>query len=196
MLLIVRHAAPAIVAAAPPDQWELGESGRAVAAAMCATLPRGAVLVSSGEPKARQTIEAAGPVSTDARFNEVRRAGEPFDDGFFARRKAYVSGVDHDGWEPRTEVAARFAEGVDHWLARAAGRPLVIASHGMALTLWLTSAIGLPAPSEFWADLRLPDRLRVDLDGRAVSRWEPPDDLPVETPLMDPRISPTRRRSR
>ena len=57
----------------------------------------------------------------------------------------------------------------DHWV-RAAGRPLVVASHGMAMTLWLTARIGLDAPGAFWSSLRLPDVLAVDLVARTVAR--------------------------
>jgi broad specificity phosphatase PhoE len=67
-------------------------------------------------------------------------------------------------------VAARFDAGVAAHLAIAGDRPLVIATHGMALTLWLTEAIGLSDPAAFWTDLRLPDAFAVDLAARTITR--------------------------
>jgi broad specificity phosphatase PhoE len=77
--------------------------------------------------------------------------------------------TDYPDWEPRDQVSARFTKGVEFWITRADGRPLVIASHGMAMTLWLASTIGLADPGAFWAGLRLPDLLAVDLTGRQVN---------------------------
>ena len=53
-------------------------------------------------------------------------------------------------------MIARFDAGIRHWRSEARGRPLVVATHGMAMTLWLT-ALGLEDPEAFWSDLRLPD---------------------------------------
>jgi broad specificity phosphatase PhoE len=143
MLVLVRHAMPVMEPLMLPDRWVLSDEGRAAAGRLA--LAEGARLVASGEPKAIQTLEHAGPVTSDMRFNEVRRV-EPFDDNFRAVRRAYVDGVDHPDWEPRDEVVARFGEGI----ASYPDRPLVVASHGMAMTLWLTARIGLADPGEFW----------------------------------------------
>jgi broad specificity phosphatase PhoE len=169
MLVLVRHATPAFGPDVPPEQWPLAPAGLAAAESLRRVLPSGALLVSSEEPKARQTLEPSGPVATDPRFNEIAR-DEPFDGDFRARRLAYVTGADHPGWEDRTAVAARFAAGLADWQARCGDRPLVVASHGMAMTVWLTAAIGLDDPGAFWSDLRLPDVLIVDLPGRRVQR--------------------------
>lgn len=96
------------------------------------------MLVSSQEPKARQTLEPTGHVIPDSRFNE--------------------------------QVVARFDAGIKHWHLRAAARPLVVATHGMAMTLWLADSIDLADPTSFWADLRLPDVFEVDLAGRTLDR--------------------------
>ncbi|MET0520588.1 MAG: histidine phosphatase family protein [Jiangellaceae bacterium] len=168
-LILVRHAMPAIGPGVPAAAWELSNEGRRDAQALTRALPIGALLIASQEPKARQTLEPAGPVHTDERFNEVARA-EPYNGDFRERRRAYVTGTDHTGWEARDEVAARFASGVQFWIAQADGRPLVIASHGMAMTLWLSATVGLADAGAFWADLRLPDVLTVDVTGKRITR--------------------------
>jgi broad specificity phosphatase PhoE len=165
-LLLVRHAMPAIEPAVPPHEWSLSDEGRAAAAAL--RLPPDPYLVASGEPKAWQTLEPAGPVIHDARFGEIRREGEPWEGPYRELRRSYVDGADHPGWERRADVARRFDEGVDDHLVRAEGRPVVIGSHGMAITVWLTARTGLTAPGDFWAALRFPDVISVDLSIRRV----------------------------
>jgi broad specificity phosphatase PhoE len=84
-----------------------------------------------------------------------------------------VDGAENPGWEPRAEVAARFEAAVVDHVARAAGRPLLVASIGMVMTVWLTAWIGLPAPGLFRADLHLPDVIVVNLPARTVTRLPP-----------------------
>jgi broad specificity phosphatase PhoE len=160
-LYLVRHAMPAFGPDVPPAAWELSSDGKRAAAALSNELPIGALLIASREPKARQTLEPAGTVRTDDRFNEVER-DEPYDGDFKQRRRAYVCGTDHPGWEPREQVATRFTAGIAHWATQAGPRPLVVASHGMAITVWLTATIGLDDPGAFWAALRLPDLITLD----------------------------------
>jgi broad specificity phosphatase PhoE len=168
-LTLVRHAMPAGSSERPPHEWVLRPEGAAAARLLAAHLPAGAYLVASTEPKAWQTLEPAGPVTRDPRFNEVHR-DEPYEGDFRGRRRAYVTGTDHPGWEPRSQVVERFDTAVAEHLARAAERPLVVATHGMAMTIWLTARVGLETPGAFWAGLRLPDAHAVDLDTGTVVR--------------------------
>lgn len=173
MLILVRHAPPAATPDVSPHAWVLSDDGRAAAMRLVAALPADAYLVSSAEPKAWQTLEGDRlPVVRDARFNEVARENDPWDDDYRVRRRAYVEGVEHLGWEPRAAVAERFDVGVTERLAEANGRPVVIASHGMAITTWLSSRLGLTDPGEFWSQLRFPDAHHVDLDTGAVARLD------------------------
>jgi broad specificity phosphatase PhoE len=156
MLILVRHAMPLYGQHAPAHEWELGADGHAAARRLAAALPTGALLVASAEPKAYQTLAPAGVVLRDTRFNEVARV-EPWEGEYRRLRREYVSGVDHSDWEPRTSVAARFEAAVREHLASAQGKPLIIATHGMAMTIWLTSRGLLDDPAAFWAGLRFPD---------------------------------------
>jgi broad specificity phosphatase PhoE len=156
MLVLVRHAMPVHGPETPARDWVLGPEGREAAQQLCARLPTGARLVASTEPKAMATIEPLGPVITDRRFDEIERV-EAYGGDFRTQRRAYVGGVDHVDWEPRDDVVRRFDAGVAEQLAAADGRPVIVASHGMATTLWLTATIGLADPGAFWEDLRFPD---------------------------------------
>jgi hypothetical protein len=44
----------------------------------------------------------------------------------------------------------------------------------MAMTIWLSSVIGLPDPAGFWSDLRFPDAYRVMVGERTVARVRMP----------------------
>jgi broad specificity phosphatase PhoE len=139
------------------------------AAALASVLPAGAYLAASTEPKAWQTLTPIGEPSRDRRFGEVSRLGEPWGGNFRELRRSYVDGADHAGWEPREHVTARFEAAIEEHLARAEQRPLVVASHGMAMTVWLTARVALARPGEFWAALRFPEVLRVDLSENVVT---------------------------
>ena len=170
-LYVVRHAMPAVNPATDPATWELGADGRAAARALGVVLPAGAPRFASDEPKAWQTLapdEERG-VIRDSRFGEVRR-NERFSDDFRRARREYVRGAKIDDWEPQEAVVARFATAVAEARRLASDRDLVIATHGMAMTLWLASELGLPDPVRFWDELRFPDLLRVDLRIRTAAR--------------------------
>ena len=168
MLILVRHAMPDLDPQTPPHEWPLGEDGRSAARALAGVLPAGALLVASTEPKAWQTLEPAGRVDRDLRFAEIRRI-EPWEGDYRRLRREYVEGVDHPDWEPRAQVAERFDTAVTEHLGIAGEQPLVVASHGMAMTVWLTARIGLPDPGAFWAGLRFPDARCVDLTAGTVN---------------------------
>jgi broad specificity phosphatase PhoE len=164
---------PATDPTVAPHEWPLCEEGRGAAAAL--RLPTDGYLVASDEPKAWQTLEAGRsvPVIRDARFGEVRRQGEPWHGPYRELRRSYLDGADHPRWERRADVARRFDAAVADHLVRADGRPLVIGSHGMAITVWLTARVGLTAPGDFWTALRFPDVVGVDLSIRRVHMHSP-----------------------
>jgi broad specificity phosphatase PhoE len=176
VLILVRHAMPAVSADLAPQRWPLTEEGRVAAGALAVTLPAGARLASSTETKAWQTLAAAGSdIRRDSRFDEVGRPGELFDDDVRLRRRRYVEGAEHPGWEPHADAAGRFEAGVTELLSEAAGRPVVVATHGMVLTVWLVrrGAVDTGAAGEFWSALRFPDCLVLGAAGSVpvVSRY-------------------------
>jgi broad specificity phosphatase PhoE len=123
------------------------------------------------KPRANGTPDAGAHRARIHRhaLNEVSR-DEPFHGDFRARRRAYINGTDHPGWEPHQQVAKRFEAGINFWHPRADPRPLVIATHGMAMTLWLAAVMDIADPASFWAELRLPDVLEVNLATRTLGR--------------------------
>jgi broad specificity phosphatase PhoE len=162
MLILVRHAMPSHGPQTPAHEWELGADGHTAAHRLAAALPNSALLVASAEPKV-QTLAPAGTTLRDSRLNEVTRV-EPWEGEYLRLRREYVSGTDHADWEPRAAVAARFEAAVREHLASAQGKPLIIATHGMAMTIWLTSHQLLGDPATFWSELRFPDAHIVERD--------------------------------
>jgi broad specificity phosphatase PhoE len=157
-----------------PAAWPLSAAGRMAARQLMAKIPVDSVLVASDEPKAWQTLSPDGDrhVLRDNRLGEVRRA-ERFTSDFERVRRDYVGGQDLEGWEPRVQVCQRFAAAVTEAMQAASDRDLVVASHGMAMTIWLNQTISLPDPEAFWADLKFPDLLLVDLPAHSAVKLAP-----------------------
>lgn len=170
MVIILRHAEPEVRSDQAPGSWPLSPDGRVAAAAIGRLIPRAALLASSAETKAVETIciaagvEPAG-IRIDDRFGEVHRLGEPFDDDHLSRRRAWVEGrldARHASWETPVQAGQRFQQGID----AVDGDVVAVATHGMVLTAWLVS-IGHVSPGvaarDFWANLAFPDILTVPI---------------------------------
>ncbi|WP_025272802.1 histidine phosphatase family protein [Haloglycomyces albus] len=168
MIILVRHAAPLVDGERPPSEWSLGREGRTETERMCARLVREIGtrpnVVSSPEPKARQTVAPIGVSEVDACFAEATIAASDLPLYRRQKRREYVEGTEHDGWESHHDVVARFERGFQRHKHLADERPLVIASHGMAMTLWLRERYGIDKPGDFWQELRFPDAFRLDED--------------------------------
>jgi broad specificity phosphatase PhoE len=154
-VILVRHAMPELDPAVPHHDWHLGEAGRAAARELAARLPRDARVVSSDEPKARETAEEIGlPFRLDARLREVARPAVWRDD-YRAIARRYVAGETLDGWEPHDAVIARL---------RAAATADIVVTHGLAMTVFLGQDVA------FWEELKFPDAWRVSPPGRIPAR--------------------------
>ncbi|MEU4425729.1 hypothetical protein AB0F81_34330 [Actinoplanes sp. NPDC024001] len=175
-VIIVRHAMPAVDPEVPADRWPLAWDSRVAARLLRLHVSHPAYYVSSTELKAAQTMqEIAGAqrVLTDAGLAEVHRPHVWFsDDGYREAALAYAGGSCPSGWEPQAAVIARFdAAVVRHAAAAAAqGRTLIIGTHGLAPTVWMASRYRLdPDPASFWAQLRFPDIVEIDLRTERIS---------------------------
>ena len=127
-------------------------------------------MVSSTERKAWQTLGGASAVILDPRLCEVGRPRERWTEDSLEVRAQYVSGTHHRGWEAHVDVVQRFRSALAQY--RHSGRPVVVETHGMAMTTWLVGegALASSEAARFWRDLRLPDCHLVDLDTFTVRR--------------------------
>lgn len=166
--IIIRHAAPEARPDQGPATWPLSPAGREAAAELKSVIPQGAMLASSDEVKAIETVSLAAAVDraelrVDDHFGEVRRPGEPFDNDHRSRRRAWVEGRPdgrHTSWETPEQAGLRFQRGLDEL----DDGTVVVGTHGMVLTAWLVAAGHLeagPAAGAFWEDLAFPDVVSV-----------------------------------
>jgi broad specificity phosphatase PhoE len=131
-------------------------------------------LVSSDEQKAWETLGGeVNRVVRDERFNEVHRVGEPWDSDVQQRRRSYVQGAAHSGWERQEDASARFDAGVVDLVRDSVGHSVVFATHGMVMTTWLVSRGAVPhaEAGAFWASLRFPDCIAVAPDRLSWRRY-------------------------
>lgn len=168
----VRHAMAVAVEGVHPTEWELDRTGIESAAALAERLEVGdgvGALVSSTEPKAIGTATAiaerwAVDVAADDRLREAVRPW--IGPGYRAMVHRYLRGERLEGWEAHAEVAARTAAAVADARARAGGRPLVVVSHGLALSIHLGDRLGAGfEPEQFWSSLAFPDAWALDDSG-------------------------------
>ncbi len=157
---------PEVDPAVPASEWLLGERGRAAARELGSVMPAEPAILSSPNPKTRQTAEqlhtvAGGILSIDDRLIEVQRANIWLED-YKTVALSYVLGELPPGWEPHEQVAARLSSAVAQARARAQGRPVVLVGHGLSTTVWLNSQGKLEDPAAFWSELRFPDAWRTD----------------------------------
>lgn len=175
-LILVRHAAPRIVESDAPRHWSLSEEGRGAAANLAARLRvfAPAAIVTSPEAKADETARIIGEVlglyaRLDDGFVEHRRPGLGFVDpatfqssvrSIFERPSERL----FDG-ESADEAYARF-EGA---IARHPARPLVVATHGTVLSIYVGRRAGVDV-FELWSSLKLPEAIVLDGEGRLIER--------------------------
>jgi len=166
LLILVRHAAPAVDPATPAADWPLSEKGRAAARVLGAQLEPFASkrLVSGDEPKMIGTAEAIGerlglvnqPMGDLA---EHARRSTTFGDravfevsirALFSRPTEVVYGD-----ESADQTCDRFASAIDGVMAIHGEAPVVAVSGGTAISVFMARRLGID-PFPFWKTLKLP----------------------------------------
>lgn len=170
-LILIRHGAPQIDPAIPARDWLLSAEGQAAARALAGRLTdRGiGTIVSSDEPKARQTGEAiAGALHLPLALDKDLREHERLNVGYLPRSE-FEAGVASFfqqpgelvfGEETADQVFARVSAAVKRGMERHDGT-LALVTHGTALTLYLARRTGLE-PLAFWHALTLPMAIELD----------------------------------
>jgi broad specificity phosphatase PhoE len=167
----VRHAMPAVTEGLHSTDWHVDAATRAAAEIWAGRLEVGdgiGALVSSTEPKAVETAAAIASRWGSAVVEEprLREAERPWiGTGYRAVAHRYLRGEVPEGWEPHAAVATRVAAAVSDALALAAGRPAIVVTHGLALSLHLGDRLGDDFDREtFWSRLAFPDAWALDGD--------------------------------
>ena len=119
-----------------------------------------------------------GTLQSDERVAEVRRPPSWVANHEQLARD-YVAGTQHAGWEDHADVVARFGAAVRAAVEGAGNRPVVVVSHGQAMTIWLGTTALLADPARFWSELRFPDAWQLT---------SPPGATPLRSGLL--RLTP------
>ena len=174
-LLLIKHSLPQIDESLPAKQWQLSETGRArcepLARAVAAYAPD--VVISSREPKARETAELlAGQLGQTFlladNLHEHERDGLPFLSAsefqenvrlFFEKPGELVMGS-----ETADQAHQRFEQAVLKALDSHPKESLALVAHGTVISLFVSRRVGLEAFS-LWRRLGLPAMIILSLPG-------------------------------
>jgi broad specificity phosphatase PhoE len=172
-LILVKHSMPEIDPDQPAHTWRLSEEGRFRAQRLADELENFApdVLVSSTEPKARETAEIVA-ARLQLELQEVEDLHEhdrsnvpflPYDTfqvslrEFFQQPHALVFGM-----ETADQADARFYRAVHAILNEHRDKSVVIVSHGTVISLFVARLTGSSA-LDLWTRLGLPSFVAMDL---------------------------------
>jgi broad specificity phosphatase PhoE len=167
----VRHAMPTVEEGTESTAWHLDEATRVHARAWADRLEVGdgiGALVSSTEPKALETAAAIAErwpaeVHEDDRLREAVRPW--IGTGYRAIAHRYLRGEQPEGWEPHDSVSDRVAAAVADAQRSAGAAPVVVVTHGLALSIHLGDRLGPDFDREsFWSRLAFPDAWALDDD--------------------------------
>ena len=165
-MLLVRHSAPEIDRSVPSEQWRLSAEGRRRCRPLAERLAKHEplALVSSTEPKARETAELLAPVlGLEVQFAEGLRETARRTVGWLDRdeldrgvRALFTQPQDVVfGEESAAAALVRFERAVADL-----PEPSVVVTHGTVLSLYAGARTGRD-PYEVWRGLRLPDLVEV-----------------------------------
>jgi broad specificity phosphatase PhoE len=165
-LILIKHAAPAVVPDVPPERWVLSAEGRRRCGPLAdAVRPHApAVVAASREPKAGETAEAVAaqlgvPFATVDGLHEHDRSNVPH-----LRSREFISLMEVFfrkptelvlGRETAEQAFARFAGAVDRVLADHPQGNVAVVSHGTVIALFLARH-GAGKPFELWRQMGLP----------------------------------------
>jgi broad specificity phosphatase PhoE len=165
-LLLVRHSAPELDPSVPSEEWRLSEEGRRRCEPLAERIAdyQPQMLVSSPEPKARETAELIAPsLGLEVQLDDGLRETARRTVGWLAREqielgiKALIERPDQVvyGEESANAALARFEAAV-------AGLPdrAVVVTHGTVISLYVAAKTGTD-PFELWRSLELPDVVEV-----------------------------------
>jgi broad specificity phosphatase PhoE len=172
-LVLVKHSLPEVVESLPAREWKLSEEGRSRAERLAEELIlfQPEVIVSSNEPKAKETAEILAKnhqleLHVVEDLHEHDRSNIPYlsqaefqasIQDFFQRPDKLVFGR-----ETANQVYARFHRAVHSVLNEHVNKTVVIVTHGTVISLFVSRLTG-SSDLELWNKLGLPSFIAMDL---------------------------------
>lgn len=177
-LIMVKHSMPEVESDRPANTWRLSHEGRSRARRLGEQLKefRPEVLVSSDEPKAKETAEIVSgllrlELEVVADLHEHERTNEPYLSAekfqasvheFFQKPEELVLGN-----ETANQAHARFYRAVHSVLNHHRNKTVVIVTHGTVISLFVSRLTGVE-DFPLWTQLGLPSFVAMDLHSNTV----------------------------
>jgi 2,3-bisphosphoglycerate-dependent phosphoglycerate mutase len=181
-LILVKHSLPEIVKEIPAREWHLSNHGllRAKRLADRLTAYQPGILISSVEPKARETAEIIGtlhelPVEVVEDLHEHDRSGTRYlsNDEFQSAVREFFLNPDGlvFGKETADEAHRRFSKAVESILESHGNKTVVIVSHGTVISLFVSRLTGI-SDYLLWNQLGLPGFIVLDITSNKLIAQE------------------------
>jgi broad specificity phosphatase PhoE len=165
-LILIKHSTPLIDPRKPPEQWRLSEKGRALCLPLAEAIApqQPSIIVSSEEPKARETAELLAaklnvPYETAPNLHEHDRSNVPH-----MRSGEFISMIELMlrkpdelvlGRETAKQAMRRFSDAVRNVIESKPNSAVAIVSHGTVIALFLAEH-GAGIAFDLWRRLGLP----------------------------------------
>ena len=177
-LILVKHSVPQIMQEMPARDWNLSELGRARAEQLAQLLTQyePEVIISSQEPKAKETAEIITRIHKLSHhvvedLHEHDRSNVPFlaQDKFQASIHEFFQKPDElvFGRETADQAHARFYRSVHSILNEHTGKTVVIVTHGTVISLFVSRLTG-SSDFEIWNMLGLPSFIAIELHSNTL----------------------------
>jgi broad specificity phosphatase PhoE len=193
VVILVRNAMPVVQPGVHPVRWRLDDLGRSAVASLAQSLPDelASPIWSSSEARAEETAEVLLASRADPRAElrldpDLREVGRPtsWSSTYPEDLAGYFRHGDRPGWEPATAVLTRVSSAIDRAVREAAGVPVAVVTHGLALSLYVGASCGL-RPAGFLHSLLHPDAWLLDVAAGRLERLDLADDLDLTDEFSD-----------
>ncbi|HUE98373.1 MAG TPA: histidine phosphatase family protein [Anaerolineales bacterium] len=177
-LILVKHSLPEVIESLPAREWRLSEQGRVLAERLAKRLTRfkPEIVVSSSEPKARETAEIIAEINQlelhlAEELHEHDRSNVPYLSQaefealireFFQQPEILVFGK-----ETADQAYVRFSQAMSPLLRFHSNETIVAVAHGTVISLFVSRLKGISGPL-LWKELGLPSFLVIDRQSNAL----------------------------
>lgn len=177
-LLLVKHSVPEISGDRPANMWRLSEEGRLRAQRLAEEVEsfEPEVLVSSDEPKAKETAEILASylrlnMQVVPNLHEHDRSDVPYlsHEAFQSSIRAFFQEPAQlvFGNETANQAHARFYRAVHSILNENINKTVVVVTHGTVISLFVSRLTG-SSDLELWGKLGLPSFVAMDLHSNTI----------------------------
>jgi broad specificity phosphatase PhoE len=177
-LILVKHSLPEVVKNLPAHEWKLSDQGRVWAERLAGQLSRfqPEVIISSSEPKARETAEIIArmlqlEMHITQDLHEHDRSDVPYlsQEKFQGSIREFFQKPDElvFGRETADQAHRRFYRAVHSVLDDHMNKTVAIVAHGTVISLFVSRLTG-SSDLELWNLLGLPSFVAIDLHSNTV----------------------------